>query len=136
MINRIFSKTHILEKALDATWKRNEAISHNIANVDTPGYKTKKVVFEEELAKALSRSEFHGKKTRDKHISIGSVSVDDISPEIVEIDSTKLRVDENNVDIDAEMTALATNTIRHHALVQKLNGEIQRLKTIINEGRR
>lgn len=136
MIDRIFGGTHILEKALNATWKRNETISHNIANVDTPGYKKKRVVFEEELAKALSGSGFHGKKTRDKHISIGRVSVSDINPEVVEIESTKLRVDENNVDIDAEMTALATNTIMHHALIQKLNGEIQRLKTIINEGRR
>lgn len=137
MINRIFSGTKILEKALDATWKRNEIISHNIANVDTPGYKKKKVSFEEELANAFSGYGFYGKRTRDKHIQIGNVStVDDIHPRIDEVGSTKRRVDENNVDIDAEMTALATNTIRHHALVQKLNGELQRLKSVINEGRR
>ena len=136
MINRIFSGTRDIAESVDATWKRNEAISHNIANVDTPGYKKKEVVFEEELAKALSGSGFQGIKTRDKHIQIGSFSVDNIHPEVVERGSTKLRVDENNVDIDTEMTTLATNTIKHHALIQKLNGELQRLKNIINEGRR
>ena len=136
MLNRIFSGTDILEKSLDATWKRNQAISHNIANVDTPGYKKKEVTFEEELAKAIEGHGFHGRKTRNKHIQIGNASIEDIQPKVVERGSTKMRVDENNVDMDAEMTALASNTLMHHALVQKLNGELQRLKNIINEGRR
>ena len=44
-----------------------------------------------------------------------------------------MRIDDNNVDIDSEMADLATNTLMHHALVQKLNGELSRLRTIINE---
>ncbi len=136
MLSRIFSNTKVLEKALDAAWLRNQAISHNIANVDTPGYKKKEVTFEQELAAALAGNSFNGKQTRSKHIPIGKASIDDIEAEVVEIESTKMRVDDNNVDIDAEMAALATNTILHHALVQKMNGELYRLKSIINEGRR
>ena len=36
-----------------------------------------------------------------------------------------MRIDDNNVDIDSEMADLATNTLMHHALVQKLNGELE-----------
>lgn len=136
MIRGLFSHTGVLEKNLDAVWKRNEAISHNIANVDTPGYKKEKVVFEEELASALNGNSLRGKKTRDKHITIGSPNINEIEAQLVEKGSTKMRVDENNVDIDVEMAELASNTIMHHAIVQKLNGEFSRLKTIISEGRR
>ncbi len=136
MISRLLSGTEILEKALDGTWKRNQVISHNISNVDTPGYKKKQVKFEDELATALAGRGFNGKKTRKQHIMIGDPSIDEIGAEVVEIKSTKMRTDENNVDIESEMTALATNTLMHHALVQKLNGELYRLKSIINEGRR
>ncbi|NLI60549.1 MAG: flagellar basal body rod protein FlgB [Clostridiales bacterium] len=136
MVGRIFYNTKILEKSLDATWKRNQAISHNIANVDTPGYKKKEVSFEKELADAMAGYGFKGKRTRDRHIQIGNVAIDEINPRVIEVDSTKMRVDDNNVDIDTEMANLATNTIMHYAAVQKINGELHRLKNIINEGRR
>ena len=37
---------NILDKAADASWLRDSAISNNIANVDTPGYKREYVNFE------------------------------------------------------------------------------------------
>lgn len=136
MIDRLLSSTDNLEKSLDGTWMRNQAISHNISNADTPGYKKKQVEFEEELVKAIAGRGFPGKKTRQGHIQVGDPSLDDVKPRIIETKSSKMRIDENNVDIETEMAALATNTIMHHALVQKLNGELHRLKSIINEGRR
>ena len=39
MIDKISNKTLMLEKALDAAWMRNETISNNIANVNTPDFK-------------------------------------------------------------------------------------------------
>ena len=48
MINtNVFDYVNVLDKAADAAWLRNEAISNNIANVDTPGYKRKDINFEE-----------------------------------------------------------------------------------------
>ncbi|MHB8131035.1 MAG: flagellar basal body rod protein FlgB [Mobilitalea sp.] len=41
-----FNYINVLDKAADASWQRNEVISNNIANVDTPGYKRKDVQFE------------------------------------------------------------------------------------------
>ena len=44
-----FDYINVLDKAADASWKRNEAITNNIANAATPGYKRQDVSFENEL---------------------------------------------------------------------------------------
>lgn len=126
----------VLEKALDASWLRNEVIAHNIANADTPGYKKYRVEFEEELKSALEASTLKGKRTRPKHLDIGVSPIDQVSPRIVRIGGTQMREDGNNVDMDEEMTSLAKNAIMYNALVQKISGEFRKLKTVINEGRR
>ena len=49
-----FDYINVLDRAADAAWQRNEAISNNIANVDTPGYKRQDVAFESVLQQAAS----------------------------------------------------------------------------------
>lgn len=40
MINtNVFDYVNVLDKAADAAWMRNNAISNNISNATTPGYK-------------------------------------------------------------------------------------------------
>jgi len=136
MIRNIFSNTKILEKALDATWLRNEVISHNIANVDTPGFKRNTVSFEEELSDALSKSGVTGKRTRENHKDIGRIALERIKPQVQQSVGTAMREDGNNVDIDAEMAALANNTVMYHYLVQKVTREFQRIRNVVMEGRR
>ncbi|MBD5459783.1 MAG: flagellar basal body rod protein FlgB, partial [Lachnospiraceae bacterium] len=54
MINtNAFDYINVLDRAADAAWIRHEAISNNISNVSTPGYKRQDVAFESELRKAL-----------------------------------------------------------------------------------
>ena len=55
MINKVSNMNLVLEKALDAAWMRNEAISNNIANVNTPGFKKSYVRFEELLSDAAGK---------------------------------------------------------------------------------
>jgi len=136
LLHRLFSHMGVLEKALDASWLRNEVIAHNIANADTPGYKKYRVEFEEELKSALEASTLKGKRTRPKHLDIGASSIDEVRPRVVRTDGTQMREDGNNVDMDEEMTSLAKNAIMYNALVQKISGEFRKLKTVINEGRR
>ena len=49
----VFDYVNVLDKAMDASWLRNDAISNNIANADTPGYKRQHLNFETQLAKAI-----------------------------------------------------------------------------------
>ena len=137
MLERILSRTKTLEKALDAAWMRNDAISQNIANIDTPGYKRKKVAFEEYLNEALETGGIKGFRTDRRHIPIGESNIDDIEATVSEDgNSLNMRLDGNNVDIDNEMASLAKNSIRYNTLIQSLSSEFRRVKSAISEGRR
>jgi len=46
-----------------------------------------------------------------------------------------MRMDENNVDIEAENVKLAQNSLYYNTLIEKMNSEIRRLRTAITEGR-
>ncbi|HOP99899.1 MAG TPA: flagellar basal body rod protein FlgB [Acetivibrio clariflavus] len=137
LLDRVLYGTKVIEKSLDAALMRNEAISQNIANVDTPGYNRKSVSFEEELRNAITRnSSFVGKTTHPKHIKIGAKSIDDVSINIVEDKSSlDMRLDGNNVDIENEMALLAENYIKYQVLIQRLSGSFNKMKSVIQEGR-
>jgi len=132
----MFSQIALLERGLDALWKRNEVISNNIANIDTPGYKANKVEFESLLAEALAKGTIQGKTTRNKHIQIGAGSLDDVRPVVKRSNNTTMRMDGNNVDIDQEMVDLARNSIQYQALIQKVSKELGRIRMAVQEGRR
>lgn len=54
----VFDYTNILDKAADASWMRENVITNNIANIDTPGYKRQDVDFESVLQKALGKTKY------------------------------------------------------------------------------
>lgn len=137
VFERITSNFKALEKALDASWLRNEAISQNIANADTPNYKRKTVEFEEQLNQALGESRLQGRRTHERHIPIGKRSIDNVVPKVTEDHKAlSMRLDGNNVDIDNEMASMAKNSIKYNVLVQGLNSGLSRIKYVIGEGRR
>lgn len=133
--NGFFTNIGYLQKALDATWQRDEIISHNISNIDTPNYKSQGISFEEQLKSLIQSRGIKGKKTRNKHLDIGISSDLDFQPTLYTINNTSMREDGNNVDIDNEMTKQAQNTITYYYLTEKTSQELKRLKNVINEGR-
>lgn len=135
MFDKIFNSTAYLEKGLNASWQRNEVITNNIANVDTPGFKRSEVEFESVFKSALESSGFTAKQTRQGHLFQGSSSLDNISAVVLEDGSTSMRLDGNNVDIDYESAELAKNTIYYNTLVQKITSEFSRLRMAITEGK-
>ncbi|OCL27079.1 flagellar basal-body rod protein FlgB [Orenia metallireducens] len=125
----------ILEKSLDALSKNHDAISNNISNVDTPGYKRQYVSFKNELANLLeNRNDLA--VTNDKHISINSRNLTSFEGKVRTEENTSIRNDENNVDIDAEMSMLAKNTLEYQALVQRISSKFKGLQTVIRQGGR
>lgn len=137
MIQRLFNSTKALEKSMDAAWLRNEAISQNIANVDTPGYKRKTVNFEEHLSQAFNEGNIEGLRTDKRHIQIGTRNAGDIDINVTQDNKDlSMRLDGNNVDIDSEMASMAKNTIRYNTLTRSLSDEFKRLRSVISEGRR
>jgi flagellar basal-body rod protein FlgB len=136
MFDKLTSNMRLREKALDAAWVRNEVIAQNIANVDTPGYKKSTVSFEEYLQGASQNGGFRGNTTDRRHIPIGRNN-DNAKIRITK-DNRDLstRLDGNNVDIEIEMAELAKNNIRYDTLIQSISSSYQRIRTVINEGRR
>ena len=137
MLGNIFNQTDLLQRGLDASWLRQETIAQNIANVNTPGYKSKRVDFEDAFQKALQGNDgFQARATRPRHIQFdGGQDPSQVTPAVVENSDYTMRMDGNNVDIDQENAAMAQNTIRYDLLSTKLNAEFTRLKLAIREGR-
>ena len=136
MWDDLFASANLLQKGMHASWVRNAVIRNNIANVETPDFKASEVVFESYISDALSRNGFEGRRTRDRHIDIGaSRDISSASPQVLERRDTAMRMDGNNVDIEAENARLAQNSIQYNTLLQKLNSELQRIKLAVTEGK-
>ncbi|NLB78878.1 MAG: flagellar basal body rod protein FlgB [Clostridiaceae bacterium] len=122
--NLLFTKNNI-ERGLDAAWLRNDVIAQNIANVDTPGYKRKIVQFEE----------FLDNEMKTGRISHGKTKLSSDGMQITEAPAqSSYRSDGNNVDIEHEMALMAANSIRYNTLIQRMNGDFQKLRTVIRGG--
>lgn len=128
------SNFNYLPRALTAATIRHEVISNNLANVNTPNYRKSVVNFEDLLARELYGEEPDGKlkmvRTHDRHLPHEPFNFH--AEPTIELDNTTImRVDDNNVDIDIEMASLAKNQLYYNALVTELSGHVGRLKTAI-----
>ena len=101
----------LIKMGLDASSLRADAISQNIANVNTPGYKSKYVTFEETLRE--------NSKT---------------GPQIIleESKASSMRTDGNNVDLEIEKVNQASNSLQYNALITVMNAKLALTKSVIN----
>ncbi|KOA21019.1 flagellar basal body rod protein FlgB [Clostridium homopropionicum DSM 5847] len=120
----------LLKKSLDVSVERGRVIANNIANFNTKGYKRYYVTFEDSLKE--SQEELALEVTDEKHIKN---SVEYGKSEIKKDESTSMRKDGNNVDVDNEMTNLAANTLKYNALITELNSRISMKRYIISGGK-
>lgn len=116
----------IIQKSLDAVWLRKEIIANNIANNDTPGYKSKYVEFEQQLKAALDKPA--NKDALNKKL-------DDLKPQILQNDNTAAREDGNNVDLDAENIEMARTQLQYEYLIRVLNTQMNNIRYAINGGK-
>lgn len=110
---------NLLSMALDAATMRQQAIAHNIANVNTPGYQRIGVSFGAhmaELQEAVSRGR-------------APASLGDYRP-VFELAGSE------PVSLETEMAALSENTLHHQALLKALNKQMALMSAAITEGKR
>jgi flagellar basal-body rod protein FlgB len=130
----------VLQAALNGLAARQRAISDNVANVDTPGFKASRVEFEQALKTAMGSSNGRPRVmmlTRvENSVAPPMDSVSAVRPQtFISSDSTR-RLDGNNVDMDQEMIKLAETNLTYNAVAQLTNSRLQLLRTIVNDGRR
>ena len=106
-----------MERFLDMASFRQSLVSSNIANVDTPGYRTRDIDFEKEMQRASAAPD----STPE--------------PNVREIRGLIERPDGNNVSIDRETMLLARTQLQFQTGIALLKSEFKRLSTAITEGK-
>jgi flagellar basal-body rod protein FlgB len=120
--------------ALKGLESRQQVISNNVANVDTPGYSAKTLDFETTLKNAInSTNTISMTKTNDKHLSSSSVSSTNFTATQNRTGGT-YREDGNNVDIETELVDMTDTNIKYQAISQGLSSKLLLLKSIAEGG--
>lgn len=130
MSDSLFSDISSLtaKAALDGLSLRQQAISRNIANIDTPGYQAETVDFQDALTRLVDNNSSLPLETTNKaHLTTAKSSA---------LMTTSLRpggtarADQNNVDIDVEMTDMSEAGIQYQAISQAISKKLLLLKTL------
>ena len=122
-----FDYINVLDRAADAAWQRNEAISNNIANVDTPGYKRQDVAFESLLQQALGNNRYESMDDKVANVDLSRLR----GRAYLDYANYSYRLDGNNVDIENENVMLAENQLKYQGLISSINQEFTNLKTVM-----
>jgi flagellar basal-body rod protein FlgB len=116
----LFDHDHlaVLKKAVDVYGRRHQVTAQNISNVETPGYKAQDLKFEELLGSEQMR--LRGYRTHRNHLPVGGGNFEMARDEIVDREGD-FDNGVNNVDIDNEMTNLATNDLSYRMATRLLS---------------
>lgn len=119
----VFDYTNILDKAADASWMRENVITNNIANIDTPGYKRQDVDFESVLQKALGKTKYSSldKKVRELNQDLGKLT----TTSYTDAANYSYRLDRNNVDENTENAELASESLRYQLLTTAITNNFR-----------
>jgi flagellar basal-body rod protein FlgB len=109
MLNRIAGP---IERYMDVLSARQRLVASNIANADTPGYRTRDLDFQAELRHAAASP-----------------------PEAVEVVGLTAKNDGNNVSLDREARLLAENALRFSLASTLMRGQIRTIRSAIQEGK-
>lgn len=126
-----FDYINVLDKAADASWLRETAITNNLANIDTPGYKRLDVDFQSVLKKEMGMSKYTSldKKVRSLNGDLSSLTVSTYT----DSSNYSYRLDGNNVDVDTENVELASEQIRYEALTSSINSQFNCMKAAMGK---
>ncbi len=125
-----------LSRSLNLRARQHEVILNNVANADTPNYKP----FVMNVNEALQRDTAAGapasmQMTDERHLPSSGMPDDPDAVRRADTDTPLLmRGDRNGVDIDAEMTSLAKNSLLYRASAQMVKSKLSGLKNVIKGG--
>ena len=101
-----------LERYMDLLSARQKLVASNIANADTPGYRTQDIDFQSEFLNAAGGP-----------------------PRATEVGELPVKNDGNNVSLDREARLLAENALRFQLASQLMKSQIRAVRSAIQEGR-
>lgn len=104
--------TNQIERYMDLLSARQKLVASNIANIDTPGYKTKDIDFQFEFLNAGDAD----------------------SPHVLDAPGLVTKSDGNNVSLDREARLLAENALRFSVASSLMKSELKSVESAIKEG--
>jgi flagellar basal-body rod protein FlgB len=110
MLDRVANS---LERYMDLLSVRQRQVASNIANADTPGYKTKDIDFKTEFLTQIAGT----------------------SPNPVEVSGLESKSDGNNVNLDREARLLSETALRFSVASSLMRDQIRTMRSAIEEGK-
>ena len=124
-MNFLGSNTLLLsQKTLDYLWLRETVINDNLANVDTPGFQSRYVTFEDELKRKMENTKRITRSSARENILKSRVGIHVNDNEIT-------RLDGSNVNADVESADLAISGIKYEFMLEAFNSDMSRLRSVI-----
>ena len=102
-----------LQRYMDLLTTRQKLVASNIANADTPGYKTQDIDFQFEFTSLVNGQQ----------------------PQTIQPDGLDPKPDGNNVSMDREARMLAENAMRFNMASTLVKGQFKQIREAIEEGR-
>ena len=118
-----------LYEQLNFRAEKQKVISSNIANINTPNYKTKELVFEDELNSQTNTLKM--KQTNSKHISTIDNKLSSINPQLLEVQGLQEQNDGNNVNLDNQMSEMSKNKVLFDAIQSSIKRDSRLFKSVI-----
>lgn len=100
---------------MDLLSARQKLVASNIANIDTPGYKTKDIDFQFEFLNAGGPASGQ-------------------APDVLDAPGLVTKSDGNNVSLDREARLLAENALRFSVAASLMKSELKSVESAIKEG--
>ena len=112
------SQIKLLEAGVQLAWMKQQISTQNIANSETPGYKSKSLSFESVL--------------KDAENGAGTPEVERVDAKINTSDTTTTRADGNNVDAEKESLELYKAYAQYSILLEKVHSEFNKYDFVLN----
>ncbi|MDY0051090.1 MAG: flagellar basal body rod protein FlgB [Aliarcobacter sp.] len=120
-----------LFEQLNFRGERQKVISSNIANINTPGYKTKELVFEDELNNSITNNSLQMKTTNSRHMVNSNSFLTKSNPRLTEVENLEEQNDGNNVNLDTQMSEMSKNKVLFDAIQSSIKRDSKLFRSVV-----
>jgi flagellar basal-body rod protein FlgB len=124
--------TNLLFEQLSNRGERQKIISSNIANLNTPNYKTKDLSFDDHLSETKNKNDLKLATTHANHISFFNENKKVNTNEVYEVEGLEEQNDGNNVNLDNQISEMAKNSVLYDAITSSIKKDAQWFKLMVD----
>lgn len=131
MVSHLDTEFKFLQKSMDLRAYRQQVLASNIANADTPGYKSRDFDFTGELDRAMGgqAAKLEMRTTSSRHLQ--SKQDNALGVDLKYRSSVQPSIDGNTVDMDVERSAFTDNALHYQFTVDRISSKVKTLLSAI-----